>query len=314
MGPSPHPWFCSLTTATLWPELIVSIGPRPHLSFVCMQNSRDWHQKSLVSHGSQPSSVDLCMQNSDWLGSRITNLYRSQTFTYVFFAFKTAPLAPELHVSLCPCPHLWFSTLHNSVHYDPELTVISMGPSPSTVVLCMQNSVTLAAEITSLHMCPRLHLSFCACKPTWLYHQNYYSLWVPDLHLWFLICKTSDFWIRITTLYGTQTSSVDLRMQNSLTFRSWMTLVYWSHPSSVVLCIQNSDFSIRITGIYGTQPSFVASECKTATLESELEVSMGPRPHLWFFAFKTATLEHELQVSMGPRPHHIFIIPTKQQH
>ena len=30
---------------------------------------------------------------------------------------------------------------------------------------------------------------------------------------------------------------------------------------------------------------------------------MGPRPHLWFFAFKTATLAPELQVSMGPNPH-----------
>ena len=30
---------------------------------------------------------------------------------------------------------------------------------------------------------------------------------------------------------------------------------------------------------------------------------MGPRPHLWYFAFKTATLAQELQVSMGPSPH-----------
>ena len=28
---------------------------------------------------------------------------------------------------------------------------------------------------------------------------------------------------------------------------------------------------------------------------------MGSRPQLWFFAFKTATLGSELQVSMGPR-------------
>ena len=30
---------------------------------------------------------------------------------------------------------------------------------------------------------------------------------------------------------------------------------------------------------------------------------MGPRPHLWFFAIETATLATELQVSMGPSPH-----------
>ena len=33
---------------------------------------------------------------------------------------------------------------------------------------------------------------------------------------------------------------------------------------------------------------------------------MGPRPHLWFFAFKTATLAPELQVTMGPSPHQWF--------
>ena len=42
---------------------------------------------------------------------------------------------------------------------------------------------------------------------------------------------------------------------------------------------------------------------KTAALALELQVSMGPRPHLWFCAFKTATFRSELQVSIGPRPH-----------
>ena len=69
-----------------------------------------------------------------------------------------------------------------------------------------------------------------------------------------------------------------------------MTLVYWSQPSSVVLCIQICDFSIRITSLYGSQHSFVAFACKTATLGPELEVAMGPSPHLLFSAFTTATL------------------------
>ena len=30
---------------------------------------------------------------------------------------------------------------------------------------------------------------------------------------------------------------------------------------------------------------------------------MGPRPDLWFFAFKTATLATELQVSIIPSPY-----------
>ena len=63
---------------------------------------------------------------------------------------------------------------------------------------------------------------------------------------------------------------------------------------------------IRNTSLYGTQPSSVVFACKTATLGPELQVSMGPRPHLWFFAFKTVTLASELLVSMGPTPHLSF--------
>ena len=60
--------------------------------------------------------------------------------------------------------------------------------------------------------------------------------------------------------------------------------------SYVVLCIQNSDFSIRITSLYGCQPSFVAFAYKTATLGPELQVSMGPSPHLWFLHAKQRLL------------------------
>ena len=67
--------------------------------------------------------------------------------------------------------------------------------------------------------------------------------------------------------------------------------------------MQNKAISIRITNLHGSQPSFVVFACKTTPLGPELQVSMGPRLHLWFFAFNTATLAPELQVSMGPRPH-----------
>ena len=39
---------------------------------------------------------------------------------------------------------------------------------------------------------------------------------------------------------------------------------------------------------------------------------MGPRPHLWFFAFKTVTLVPELQVSMGASTH-LWFLNAKQQ-
>ena len=39
-----------------------------------------------------------------------------------------------------------------------------------------------------------------------------------------------------------------------------------------------------------TDLTFVFSAFKTATLAPELQVSMGPSPHLWFCAFITAPL------------------------
>ena len=52
---------------------------------------------------------------------------------------------------------------------------------------------------------------------------------------------------------------------------------------------------------------------KKTTLGPELQVSMGPRPHLLFFAFKTASLAPELQVSMGPIPHLLYL-HSQQRH
>ena len=52
--------------------------------------------------------------------------------------------------------------------------------------------------------------------------------------------------------------------------------------------MQNSVLSTRITSLYGSQPSSVVFACKTETLGPELQVSMGPRPHLSFCAYKTA--------------------------
>ena len=67
-----------------------------------------------------------------------------------------------------------------------------------------------------------------------------------------------------------------------------------------------------INSLYGSQPSSAVFACKTATLGPELQVSMGPRSHLWFFAFKTVTLAPELQVSIGASPH-LWILHAKQR-
>ena len=70
--------------------------------------------------------------------------------------------------------------------------------------------------------------------------------------------------------------------------------------------MQNNVINIRITSLYESLPSFVVFACKTATLAPELQVSIGPSPHLWFCAFTTSILLPELIASMGPRPHLSF--------
>ena len=86
-----------------------------------------------------------------------------------------------------------------------------------------------------------------------------------------------------------------------------MTLVYWSQPSSVVLCIQNSEFSIRITSLHGSQPSFVAFASKTATLGPEIQVSIGPRPHLCFFCIQKSDFSIGIGSLYGSQPPSVFL-------
>ena len=70
--------------------------------------------------------------------------------------------------------------------------------------------------------------------------------------------QNRDFWSRITSLCGSQTSPV-------------------------VLCVQNSVMRLRL---YVSQPSSVVFACKKAWLASESLVSMGPSPHVWFLDAK----------------------------
>ena len=128
---------------------------------------------------------------------------------------------------------------------------------PSSVVLAFKTA-TLGPEL-QVSMGTRPHLSFCACKTTCLASEILDSMG-PSPHLWFLHAK-SDFRARITSLNESQTSPV-------------------------VLCMQNNEISIRKTSPYVSQPSSVVFACKTAPLGPELQVSMGPRPHLCFLHSK----------------------------
>ena len=137
-------------------------------------------------------------------------------------------------------------------------------------------------------MCPRHHLSLCAWNTAWsapelfasmgpnpylwfldakqrILVQNFKSLWVPALICGFCI-PNSEFWPRITSLYGSQTSPAHL-------------------------CNQNGLICTRISSLYWFQPTSVVFACKTAWLASESLVSMGPSPHVWFLDAKQRLLE-----------------------
>ena len=102
--------------------------------------------------------------------------------------------------------------------------------------------------------------------------------------------QNSDFWTRITSLYGSQTWLVGLCMYNSV-ISTRITKLYWFQPSSVVLCIQNSNLMTTIACVYGSQTSPAIFACKTAWLASELLVFMGPSPHVWFLDAKLRLLD-----------------------
>ena len=135
-------------------------------------------------------------------------------------------------------------------------------------------------------MSPRHNRSFCACKTAWfaLEWQVYMG---SSPHLCFFFMQNCDFVTRLTSLYGSQISSV-------------------------VLSTHNRVISTRIKRLYGSQPSSEVFACKQATFGPKLHVSMGPRTHLWFFACKTACLASELLVSMDPSPH-LWFLHAKQR-
>ena len=64
MGPSPHHFFFVCKTATLGPELHVSMGPRLHLCFFAFKTAT-LAPELQDSMGISPH-LRLCMQNNDF--------------------------------------------------------------------------------------------------------------------------------------------------------------------------------------------------------------------------------------------------------
>ena len=62
--------------------------------------------------------------------------------------------------------------------------------------------------------------------------------------------------------------------------------------------LQQYDKSILVPALI-----WVFFSCKTASLGPDLQVCLGPRQHLWFWAHITACLAEEYKDSMGSSPH-----------
>ena len=152
----------------------------------------------------------------------------------------------------------------------------------------MENSVIITWT-TSLYVSQPSSVVF-ACK-TAHFGPEFQSLWVPALICSFCM-PNSEFWTRITSLYGSQTLPVVLCMQNSLictrissiygfqhssvvmsthnsVLNTRINRLYWFQLSPVVLCMQISEIRTRNTRLHGSQPSCVGFGCKAATYGQE---------------------------------------------
>ena len=127
MGPRPHQWLCECKTAWLAAEILISMGPRPHLRF-SRQNSDFWVRTKGL-YGSQTTPMVFCFQNSDFR-TRITNLYGSLTSPMVFciqnrdFSIRIAN-----HVVLLRQNDRWSLGPIETCNSDPKVAVLPVKTS-----------------------------------------------------------------------------------------------------------------------------------------------------------------------------------------
>ena len=248
MGPWHHLSFGTCKTACLASELLVSMGPSPHVWFLdAKQRLLDRINKSLwvpyiTCRFVHAKRHDLQQNDkSIWVPALIC----------VFLICKTATLGPDLQVCMCPRPHLWFWA-HITAWLAQEWKDY-MGSSP--------------------------HVWFCACKSATLAPELLVSIG-PSPHLRFLYAKQRNL-DQHPSLYGYHTSLVVLYAQNNV-ISIRITSLYRSQPSSVVFIFKTAHYGPELLVPIGPRPHLSYCACKTAWLASEILVSMGPCPHAWF--------------------------------
>ena len=143
-------------------------------------------------------------------------------------------------------------------------------------------------------MCSSPHLWFLHAKQRIL-KPEFQSLWVPALICSFCM-PNSEFWARITSLYGSQTSLVLLCMQNSF-ICTRISSLYGFQPSSVVMSTHNSVLNTRINRLYWFQLSPVFLCMQISVISTRITRLYGSQPSCVVFAFKPATFGPKLHVS-----------------
>ena len=153
------------------------------------------------------------------------------------------------HLSFCACNTAWLA---------PESLVSES--QPLSVVFAFKTATYGPEKQVSMGL--RHHLSLCECKTALLALDLLVSM-CPNPHLCFFLMQYSAFWTWISSLYGSQTSSVVLSTHNC-EINTRIKRQYWIQPSPVALCMQNSAFRTRITSLWGSKTSPVDFSCKTA--------------------------------------------------
>ena len=137
-------------------------------------------------------------------------------------------------------------------------------------------------------MVPRPHLSFCACKTSWLASEILVSIG-PRPHLTFCAFKLTWLASELLNSMGSSPHLWLLHAKQRLLNQNYKSLL---DPALIcVFCMQNNNFRTWITSLYGSQTSPMVFSFKTATLAPESLVSIVPTPHLLLLYEKQRLLD-----------------------
>ena len=124
--------------------------------------------------------------------------------------------------------------------------------------------------------------------------------------------QNSDFRTRLTSLYGTQSSSVALSTHNSvLTPR--IKRLYGFHPSPVVSCMQNCDFRTRITSLCRSIDPTCGFCRENSDFWSGLTSLYGSQNSPVIFYMQNSVPSIRITSLYGSQPSSVFFLHSKQR-